>query len=64
MKAYTYGEAGSRNVTESDIPGNLKEQAESFRTQLIEKVAEYSEDLMNKYFEKGALSDDDLKKRN
>ncbi len=62
MKAYTYGEAGSRTVTESDVPGNLKEQAENFRTQLIEKVAEYSEELMNKYFEKGALSDDDLKK--
>lgn len=62
MKAYTYGEAGSRNVTESDVPANLKEQAEGFRTQLIEKVAEYSEELMNKYFEEGSLSDEDLKK--
>jgi len=62
MKAYTYGEAGSRTVLESDIPENLKEQAEGFRTQLIEKVAEFSEDLMNKYFEEGSLSDDDLKK--
>ncbi|MCU0413277.1 MAG: elongation factor G [Ignavibacteriaceae bacterium] len=62
MKNYTYGEAGSRNVTESEIPGNLKEQADNFRTQLIEKVAEYSEDLMNKYFENGSLSDDELKK--
>ena len=62
MKAYTFGEAGSRNVSESDIPANLKEQAESLRTQLIEKVAEFSEDLMNKYFEGGSLSDADLKK--
>jgi elongation factor G len=62
MKVYTFGEAGSRNVTESDVSGKLKEQAESFRTQLIEKVAEYSEELMNKYFEKGTLSDEDLKK--
>ena len=62
MKAYTFGEAGSRSVSESEIPANLKEQAEDFRTQLIEKVAEYSEDLMNKYFEKGSLSDEDLKK--
>ncbi|MBE0572576.1 MAG: elongation factor G [Ignavibacteriaceae bacterium] len=62
MKAYTYGEAGSRNVSESEIPGNLKEQAENFRTQLIEKVAEFSEDLMNKYFENGALTDEELKK--
>ncbi|MBK9099317.1 MAG: elongation factor G [bacterium] len=62
MKAYTFGEAGSRTVTESDIPADVKEQAEDFRTQLIEKVAEYSEDLMNKYFEEGSLSEADLKK--
>ena len=60
MKAYTFGEAGSRTVTESEIPANLKEQAENLKTQLIEKVAEYSEDLMNKYFEEGSLSEDDL----
>ncbi|MCL4280606.1 MAG: GTP-binding protein, partial [Ignavibacteriaceae bacterium] len=62
MKSYTFGEAGSRNVTESEIPANLKEQAEDLRTQLIEKVAEYSEVLMNKYFEEGSLSEEDLKK--
>ena len=62
MKSYTYGEAGSRNVTESDVPDDLKEKAENLRTQLIEKVAENSEELMNKYFEEGSLSDDDLKK--
>lgn len=62
MKAYMYGEAGSRNVTESDIPDNIKKQAEELRTQLIEKVAESTEELMNKYFEEGSLSEDDLKK--
>lgn len=62
MKAYSYGESGSRNVSETDIPANLKEQAENLRTQLIEKVAENSEELMNKYFEEGSLSEDDLKK--
>ena len=62
MKVYTYGEPGSRNVTESDLPANIKSKAESYRTQLIEKVAEFSEDLMNKYFEQGSLSVDDLKK--
>jgi elongation factor G len=62
MKVYTYGEAGSRNITETEIPGDLKEQAENYRTQLIEKVAENSEDLMNKYFEEGSLSEEDLKK--
>jgi elongation factor G len=62
MKAYNYGDAGSRSVTESDIPDNLKSTAEDLRTQLIEKVAENSEELMNKYFEEGSLSDEDLQK--
>jgi len=62
MKAYSYGEAGSRIVTETDIPEDVKEHAENLRTQLIEKVAENSEELMNKYFEEGSLSEDDLKK--
>ncbi len=60
MKAYTYGEAGSKKVTEGEIPANLKERAETLKTELIEKVAETSEELMNKYFEEGTLSDDDL----
>ncbi len=61
MKAYTYGDPGSRSVTEKEIPENLKAQAETFRTELIEKVAETSEELMNKYFDNGSLTDDELK---
>jgi len=62
MKALTYGEAGSKQVTEGEIPADLKDQAEAYRLELIEKVAETSEDLMNKYFEEGSLSDEDLEK--
>jgi elongation factor G len=60
MKACTYGEPGSRKVTESEIPANLNETAQSYRTELIEKIAETTEELMNKYFEQGTLSDEDL----
>ena len=62
MKAFTYGEAGSKKVTEADVPEDLKEIAENYRTELIEKVAETSEELMNKYFEEGALTENDLLK--
>ena len=62
MKAYNYGDAGSRSVSESDIPDNVKSKAEDLRIQLVETVAENSEELMNKYFEEGSLSDEDLKK--
>ncbi len=62
MKAYTYGAPASKKVTESDIPKELVSAAETYRTELIEKVAETSEDLMNKYFEEGTLTADDLEK--
>jgi elongation factor G len=60
MKVYRYGEPGSRKVTEEEIPANLKSDAEAYRTELIEKIAETSEELMNKYFEEGTLPDSDL----
>ncbi len=62
MKVFTYGEAGSKQVSESEIPSDFKDQAEAYRLELVEKVAETSEDLMNKYFEEGSLSDEDLEK--
>jgi elongation factor G len=60
MKAFTYGPAGSKKVTETEIPAAVKEQAESLRTELVEKIAETSEELMNKYFEEGNLTETEL----
>lgn len=62
MKQVTFGDSGSKKVTEEDIPADLKDQADSLREELIEKVAESDEELMNKYFDEGTLSDEDLKK--
>ena len=62
MKAYTYGEAGSKKVSEIDIPEDLKDDAENYRTELIEKIAESSEELMNKYFENGSLTEQEIEK--
>jgi elongation factor G len=60
MKAYTYAAPGSKKVTETEIPESVKDTAELYRTELIEKIAESSEELMNKYFEEGNLSDQDI----
>ncbi|MGA7838834.1 MAG: elongation factor G [Ignavibacteriaceae bacterium] len=60
MKAYKYGDPGSKKVSEIEIPEELKAEADSYRTELIEKVAETTEELMNKYFEQGSLSEEDL----
>ena len=60
MKSYTYSDAGSKKVSEGEIPAELKSKAEEYRTQLIEKIAETNEELMNKYFENGSLTDSEI----
>lgn len=62
MKAYTYGPVGSKKVTESEIPAELNDKAQSLREALIEKVAESDEDLMNTFFENGSLTEAELEK--
>jgi len=60
MKICTYDEPGSKKITETEITEALKSKAEEYRTQLIEKIAETNEELMNKYFENGALTDSEI----
>ncbi len=44
-----------------DIPNNLKDEAEKLRGQLIEAVAEYDENLLEKYFEDpNSISEDEV----
>ncbi len=62
MKIISYGEAGTKKITEEDIPAELLEKANKLKEELIEKVAESDEVLMNKFFEEGTLSDDELQK--
>ncbi|HEX2985072.1 MAG TPA: elongation factor G, partial [Ignavibacteriales bacterium] len=60
LKAYVYGDAGSKKLTEADIPADHKDEAERLREELIEKVAESNEDLLNKFFENGTLTEEEL----
>ena len=62
MKAYKYGVPGSKQVTEMEIPADLKAKAEEYHTQLIEKISEEDEEIMNHYFETGDLNMDDVHK--
>ena len=61
MKALKYVPGTNGKYTESEIPTEAKEKAEHYRRQLLDAVAELDESLMNKYFESGTLSDEDLK---
>ncbi len=44
----------------TDIPADMVDAANSAREKIIDVVAEASEELMEKYFEEGTLSDEDL----
>jgi elongation factor G len=62
MKSIIWSETdnGATFVYE-DIPANLREQAEHWREVMVEAAAEASEELMNKYLDRGDLSEDDIK---
>ena len=60
MKANIYDAAGSGKYETTDIPANLKSEADEWREKLIEKVAEGDDTLMEKFFEQGGLSQEDL----
>lgn len=61
MKMYKYtGETGKPEIL--DIPESEKTKAEKLQLKLIEAAAESDEALMEKFFEKGTLSEDDIKK--
>ncbi|HEX8815020.1 MAG TPA: elongation factor G [Terriglobales bacterium] len=60
MKAYTYQLGGNGKGTETEIPANLKDQAQAAHEKLIEMVAEGDDKLMEKFFESGTLAEEDL----
>ena len=60
MKAYVYPSDASGKFTESDIPTDVAAQAQEYREKLIEAVAESDEKLMEKFFESGSLTDEEM----
>jgi elongation factor G len=60
LKAYTYELGGNGKGKEVEIPANMKEQAQEAHEKLIELVAEGDDKLMEEYFEKGTLPEEDL----
>ena len=61
MKYYHFiGEDGKREDLE--IPDQYKDEAEALRAELIERAAEYDETLMEKFFDAGVLTEDEIRK--
>ncbi|MGB9907790.1 MAG: elongation factor G [Candidatus Saccharicenans sp.] len=59
-KAYLFEKDESGKFQEAEIPANLKDEVDKRYTQLVEIVAESDEKLMEKYFEQGELTTEEL----
>ena len=62
MKAYEFDGTEQENSTEIDIPADLKDIVEQKRTELIEAVADFDDDLMNAYLEGEEITVEMLKR--
>ncbi len=61
MKGIVYDEASEgKKFTEGDIPAELRDEAELARAELVEKVADLDEEVMEAFLEKGDLSNEEL----
>ena len=60
MTAWKYAADGSGKYEKTEIPADLKSEADDWRAQLIEKVAEGDDTLMERFFEQGGLSQEEL----
>jgi len=62
MKAYQYDGKPEEDAQEIEIPADLKDIAEEKRAELIEAVAEFDDELMEKYLEGEEIPVDLIKK--
>lgn len=61
MKAYYYMDDLGKVIEQRDIPEDMRELAEEYRTNLLENVAEYDEELMMKYLEGEEITEAEIK---
>ena len=62
MKAYIYNDDKGEDISIVDIPDDMKEDAELYHTELVEKVCELDDDLMMEYLECEEPSAEAMKK--
>ena len=62
MKAEIYKDDLGKEIEITDIPADLKDKAEEMHSELVEKVVETDDALLERYFEGEEISIDELKK--
>ena len=62
MQAYIYNDEKGDDISVTDIPEDMQEEAELYHTELVEKICELDDDLMMAYLEGEEPSIEELKK--
>ncbi len=62
MKAFTYKAIEDHALAEEEIPADLLAMAQKYRSELIEKVAEFDDEALSKYLEGQELDEVTLKR--
>ncbi|MCR5800881.1 MAG: elongation factor G [Lachnospiraceae bacterium] len=62
MKAYIYNDSKGEDISITDIPDDMKDQAEEYHTKLVEQICEFDDALMEKYLEGEEPTIDEMKK--
>ncbi|MBQ8596349.1 MAG: elongation factor G [Lachnospiraceae bacterium] len=62
MKAYIYNDDKGDDISITDIPEDMADEAELYRSELVEKICELDDDLMMMYLEGEEPSNEELKK--
>lgn len=60
-KAIEFDGSEHENAIEVEIPADMKDKVEEYRTFLIESVADYDEELMMKYLDGAEITEDELR---
>ena len=62
MEAYIYNDDKGEDISIVEIPDDMKDDAELYRTELVEKICELDDDLMMQYLEGEEPSVEEMKK--
>ena len=62
MRAFIHKDDLGKEIEETDIPEDMKADAEKFRSEMIEAACEQDEELMMKYLEGEELTEEEIKK--
>ncbi len=61
-KAYVYSDKEGKKLKEAPIPKEMEKDVKKYREELIEKVAEFDDQTLEKYLGDGELSEEEIKR--